>query len=518
MANKSVFASLRGRLLPKAEAVNEAGAVAYALSDAHALAQLAMTGSVGGGYYQDAQTELTRFVALADVVDPVFLAKSALHVRAKGHMKDTPAVLLAVLARREPALFATVFNRVIDNGRMLRTFVQVVRSGQTGRKSLGSRPKAMVQAWLNGASDGALLAASVGNDPSLADVIKMVHPKPETAARAAFYAWLIGKPADMGALPQVVQDWLAFKAGAEGEVPDVPFQMLTNQPLSAEQWATIARRGSWQMLRQNLNTFARHGAFAVPGVAEHVAGVLRHPERIAAARVLPYQLLATLTALSPDVPPVIRDALHDAMELSIAQVPAFLGDVVVCPDVSGSMGSPVTGYRPGATTAVRCIDVAGLVAAAVVRKNPRAQVLPFEVSVRPCTLEPRDTILTNAAKLAALGGGGTNCSAPLAWLNARRAAPDLVIFVSDNQSWVDARAGGQATAMMAEWSRLRARNPAAKLVCIDIQPYATSQAAERSDVLNIGGFSDTVFAQIADFAAGRMGPTHWVGQIEAETL
>jgi len=182
------------------------------------------------------------------------------------------------------------------------------------------------------------------------------------------------------------------------------------------------------------------------------------------------------------------------------------------------MSSPVTGYRQGATTAVRCIDVAGLVAAAVVRKNPSAQVLPFEVSVRHCALEPRDTILTNAAKLAALGGGGTNCSAPLAWLNARRAAPDLVIFVSDNQSWVDARAGGQATAMMAEWSRLKARNPRAKLVCIDIQPYATSQAAERSDVLNIGGFSDAVFAQIADFAAGRMGPAHWVGQIEAETL
>lgn len=523
MANKSVFASLRGRLLPKAEAVNEAGAAAYALSDAHALAQLAMTGSVGGGFYQDAQTELTRLVALADAVDPVFLAKTALHVRAKGHMKDTPAVLLAVLARREPALFAAVFNRVIDNGRMLRTFVQVVRSGQTGRKSLGSRPKAMVQAWLNGASDGALLAASVGNDPSLADVIKMVHPKPETAARAAFYACLIGKPADMGALPQVVQDWLAFKAGAKvdgagGDVPDVPFQMLTHLPLTADQWATIARRGSWQMLRQNLNTFARHGAFAVPGVAEHVAAVLGDPKRVAAARVLPYQLLATLTALSPDVPPVVRDALHDAMEFSTAQVPAFQGSVVVCPDVSGSMSSPVTGYRQGATTAVRCIDVAGLVAAAAVRKNPSAQVLPFEVSVRPCTLEPRDTILTNAAKLAALGGGGTNCSAPLAWLNARRAAPDLVIFVSDNQSWVDARAGGQATAMMAEWSRLRARNPRAKLVCIDIQPHPTSQAAEQGDVLNIGGFSDAVFAQIADFAAGRMGPAHWVGQIEAEIL
>ena len=71
---------------------------------------------------------------------------------------------------------------------------------------------------------------------------------------------------------------------------------------------------------------------------------------------------------------------------------------------------------------------------------------------------------------------------------------------------------------MAERVKLKARNPRARLVCIDIQPYGTTQAAERADVLNIGGFSDAVFDQIADFAAGRMGPDHWVGQIEAVTL
>lgn len=97
-------------------------------------------------------------------------------------------------------------------------------------------------------------------------------------------------------------------------------------------------------------------------------------------------------------------------------------------------------------------------------------------------------------------------------------APDLVIFVSDNQSWVDANRGGQGTAMMAEWTRLKARNRAARLVCIDIQPYGTTQGAEREDVLNIGGFSDAVFGQIAAFTEGRMGPDHWVGEIRAVRL
>lgn len=518
MANKSVVASLAGRLLPKATATNAAGGRAYAYGAEHRLAQLAMTGTFGGGFYQDAQAEVSALVQAAMAVDPLFLAKAAVHVHDKGHMKDTPALLLAVLSTRDPALFAAAFGRVVRSGKMLRNLVQIMRSGQVGRRSLGSRPKAMVQQWLNAASDAELLAASVGNAPSLVDVIRMVHPKPETASRAAFYAWLIGRPVDAAALPQVVRDLLAFRAGASDKVPDVPFQMLADLSLTPAQWAEVARNGSWQMLRQGLNMLHRKGAFTVPGTVAHVAAVLRDPERIRAARALPYQLLATLKALAPDADPALREALHDAMETSVSNVPVLGGSVAVCPDVSGSMSSPVTGYRPGATTAVRCIDVAALVAAAVLRKNPGARILPFAEQVRAARLEPRDTILTNAAKLAGLGGGGTDCSAPLAMLNAGRKAPDLVIFVSDNQSWMDARRGGQATAMMAEWTRLKARNGAAKLVCIDLQPYGTTQAAERADVLNIGGFSDQVFDQIADFAAGRMGPDHWVGQIAAVEL
>lgn len=518
MANKSVFASLAGRLLPKATATNAHGSKAYAYEAEHRLAQLAMTGTVGGGFYQDAEAEVTALVAAADAVEPMFLAKTAVYGRTKGHMKDAPALLLAVLASRDPVLFALAFPKVVTSGKMLRTFVQILRSGQTGRKSLGSRPKAMVQGWLNGATDGQLMAAMVGNDPSLADVIRMVHPKPETAARAAFYAWAIGKPADAAALPQVVQDLMAFRAGTSMVVPDVPFQMLSDLTLTPEQWADVAGRASWATLRQGLNMLDRKGAFAVPGTVDHVASVLRDPARIKAAKAMPYQLMATLRALEAGVDPRLRDALHDAMEASVANVPVLKGSVAVCPDVSGSMSSPVTGFRKGATTAVRCIDVAALVAAAVLRKNPQARVLPFEVGVRDVGLESRDTILTNAEKLAALGGGGTNCSAPLAALNNAGAAPDLVIFVSDNQSWVDDRKGGQGTAMMAEWTKLKARNTAAKLVCIDIQPYGTSQAAERDDVLNIGGFSDAVFDQIAAFAKGRMGPDHWVGEIRAVQL
>jgi 60 kDa SS-A/Ro ribonucleoprotein len=55
------------------------------------------------------------------------------------------------------------------------------------------------------------------------------------------------------------------------------------------------------------------------------------------------------------------DALQEAMEIAIENVPLIDGTVFLCPDVSGSMASPLTGHRAGATSAVRCIDVAALV-------------------------------------------------------------------------------------------------------------------------------------------------------------
>lgn len=517
MVNTTLFHTTKGALLPATKTVNAHQAPAYAYTPRHRLAQLAATGCLGQTFYVDAESQLDAVLGLAKELDAPFVAKTALYAREAGFMKDMPALLAATLAARDVALLGQVFGRVIDNGKMLRNFVQIVRSGAVGRKSLGSRPKKLVQQWLLAASEKQLLNAAVGNTPSLADVVKMVHPKPVEAWRAAWFAWLIGKPVEEAALPPITQEFERFKrASAQGvvaEVPDVPFQMLTALALDAAQWGQIARAGSWQMVRQNLNTFARHGAFALPGVAEAVAATLRDPRAIAKARAMPYQLMSAFKATGDAVPAVVRDALQDAMELALANVPRFEGRVVVCPDVSGSMSSPVTGQRGSATSSVRCIDVAALVAAAILRKNPTARVLPFERDVVALSLNARDSVMTNAQALAAIGGGGTNCSAPLALLDKQAAAVDLVIIVSDNESWMDTSRHG-ATQTLREWERVKARNPRARLVCIDIQPGATTQAAERADILNVGGFSDAVFTMVARFAEGKAGPDHWVGEID----
>ena len=518
MANKSVFAAIAGKLLPQPDAINHELGPAYKLTPREALAQLAATGTFNATFYADAREQLTGVLDLSRGVEPEFLAKLAVHAHEAGHMKDMPALLLALLSTLPGDGFTKAFPRIVRNGKMLRNFVQIMRSGVVGRKSLGTRPKRLVQSWLEQASDIEIMRAAVGNAPSLGDVIKMVHPRPGSPGRQALYAYLIGKPYDVSALPTLAQAFEAFKRDPSLPVPAVPFQMLTALELTPAHWVEIAETAGWQMLRQNLNTFARHGVFEVEGFAEHLALRLRDPAEVRRARVFPYQLMVSFAATEATVPGVVRDALQDAMEVALDNVPRLACKVVICPDVSGSMSSPVTGYRKGATSAVRCIDVAALVAAAFLRRNPQTRVLPFEQGVVNIALNARDSVMTNAARLAAIGGGGTNCSAPLAQLVAERAKVDLVVFVSDNQSWMDpSPAGQQGTAAMVEWEKLKRRNPKAKLVCIDLQPYATTQAQSREDILNIGGFSDTVFEVIGSMLAGG-GGDQWVKTIEAVEL
>jgi 60 kDa SS-A/Ro ribonucleoprotein len=519
MANKTLFKSLIGKLIPATDAINEERAPAYALSPRAQLSQYAATGCLNTTFYATGDEQLAKVLELCADLDAEFIAKTAVFCRERGFMKDMPALLCAVLSVKDRKLLNTVFPRVIDNAKMLRNFVQIMRSGAVGRKSLGSAPKRLVREWLDARDPATLFKANVGQDPSLTDIVKMVHPKPKDAVREALFGYFIGRDFAFDALPEVARNFEAFKKKESTEVPDVPFQMLTALELGTTEWTAIGRRAPWQMTRMNLNTFARHGVFAQPGMAELIADRLRDPKAITKARVFPYQLMVayTMANANADIPKEVCDALQDAMEIAIANVPAIEGRVVVCPDVSGSMSSPVTGYRKGATTAVRCIDVAALVAAAVLLKSPHVEVLPFECDVVKVNLNSRDSVMTNAAKLASVGGGGTNCSAPLALLNRRKAKGDLVIFISDYESWVDA-GGGRGTATMREWNAFKQRNASARLACIDVQPYRTVQAVEREDILNVGGFSDQVFDVISEFARGELNADHWIGVIESVAL
>jgi 60 kDa SS-A/Ro ribonucleoprotein len=105
------------------------------------------------------------------------------------------------------------------------------------------------------------------------------------------------------------------------------------------------------------------------------------------------------------------------------------------------------------------------------------------------------------------------------------------VLVSDYESWIGTGRHG-STALMTEWQefvknqvRLQGADMIGpKLICINLQPSAMAQAPEpsvsggglRSDILNVGGFSDAVFGVVAAFLGDDAG--RFVAEVEAIEL
>jgi 60 kDa SS-A/Ro ribonucleoprotein len=534
MANQNLFGSTPpGQIIDTPTTRNDAGGLAYTRSDETALAQMVLTGTFNDTFYASAQVQYDRIFALSKAVTSTFLAKLAIYAHEFGYMKDTPAFLLAVLTTRDISLVPAVFNRVITNGKMLRNFVQFIRSGAVGRKSFGSMSKRLIQQWLNNASISKLLRASIGNEPSLTDIVKMVHPKPVDQAHQEFFNWLI-----KGTLPNYrpLQEFTAYRKKLEenrkpagmiggeedlivdlGALPAVPFEMLMNLPLTTSAWCELADQMTWTQLRMNLNNLKKNGVFEDPIMVTKIAARLSDADSVKAARVFPYQLFTTYINIA-DMPRPIVDALATALHVALTNVPEITQTLMMGTDVSGSMSNAVTGLRKGATTKTRNIDVAALMTSAFVRTSKKVGCIPFDDKAYDGSqyLSKANSVFDNAKSLAAIKGGATSCQIPLLVLNQKPQyfpmdEDGVIIILSDYESWSTARGFFQsqhsnvraATPLMIEWRKFRATHPKAKMVLIDISPQATAQVPDEPGVLNIGGFSDNVFRLVDDFINDR---------------
>ena len=551
MANKKLFQP-KSQVLPEADVTNEAGGAAYSADDRVALAQLACTSFLADQYYTDAGDQLGQILGLCEKVPAEWVAKVAVYARRHGFMKDTPSLLLAWLSVKHPELADKIWCRVADNGRMIRNVVQILRSGRIdGRHAIPHVARRQIEGWLNNAREKTVFEASVGNSPALSDVIKMVHPKPKDEARSALLRLLIGKDVPVEQFPECIREYEAFKLYMQAKnnpdlpegplckpvpmpVPDLPFQMLDSLGLGPEEWRQIARyRDRFLFTLKNLNTFQRHGVFEDEQVRDTVVAQLMSKENVERAMVFPYQVLAAYRAVQPfgsmyggytdsaPMPQRIIGAIHEALEHSLVNVPAFEGKVAICVDVSGSMHSPVSGNRGKATSVVRCLDVAALFGAAVFRKNPEARLYPFSRGVIPVNVEPRDTVTTISSKLASIGGGATDWDAPLRMMSATKFYPDLCIYFSDMQGWVRpaVQAGyysgdRYATSAQKYWQELSRKNKKARLIMVNLAAYSSIQVKESERAMLVGGFTDEVFKVANQFHTGELDAARWVGRIE----
>jgi len=504
MTNKNLFRS-RGvqKRTPKTNAVNNAGGKAYDLGSKAALAQFAVTGTFHDTFYVGASDQLQKVEQLAQQCDSEFIAKLAVYAREHGRMKDMPAYLLAVLAsRKETDLVKQVFPRICTNSKMLLAFARIVRSGATGRSSFGTAIKKLIQDWITSLTDKGLYLSSVGHsDPSMADLIKMVHPRPHTESQSNMFSYLLGKDYGLNLLPRDIRVFEDLKRGNTTEIPDIPFRALTNCDLNKAQWRQVSTNMPWNTLRQSLVLLGRRGVFEDQTTVNRLAAKLADEEAVIACNAFPFELLATWKATQGQVPVELTNAIQEAMEIATRNVPKLPGSTLIAVDVSGSMSfGPITG-RNNKPSIVSTVEGAAVIACSLLRHNKNATMIGFDTRVHDMSyLNPFDSIMTNVQNMR-FPGGGTDCSLPFQYLNQARQKVDNIIVLSDYESWAGSRYWGRTgAAACSQWMNYSARNRNAKLACVDLQPQDTTQVPDQPGrVINIGGWNDPMFRVLDEF-------------------
>jgi 60 kDa SS-A/Ro ribonucleoprotein len=507
--------NLRKNPYARADAINPEGFLSFKRSDEEAYLQVLLTNTLSGTFYAQESDLLQESLALHASItqrDPAFAARALVYARNAGMMRLQPIVGLAYLSKADHDLFHKVFGRVILTPGDLTDFVEIVRGG-VAPGGMGRSIKTAVNGWLNGLSEyHAIKYASGGQGYSLRDVLRVTHPQPVNPVQDAIFMWLTdpAKWQQNSAAPELTPQIAAFEqikrleVRAEGDQNDLralieagrlPYEVVTGvvKP-DVETWAGLLRQMPYLALLRHLNTLQRAGVLAVQEHANYAAERLTNADALRKAKILPFQLYTAYRVFNAAVPAerVVADALVVAMEAAFVNLPDLGGNVCIAPDVSGSMSGFIARL-----TKVRYIDIAGIFAGALLKANPRALVLPFENKIVDVKLNARDTLMTNADRLAKIGGGGTAVSAPVSTLLDRKFKVETFIGITDNIEWATDQSGRQG--FLPTWNEYKDKvAPDAQAFLITIAPYRHAVAPQAApDIHYIYGWNDSVLQYIA---------------------
>jgi len=288
-----------------------------------------------------------------------------------------------------------------------------------------------------------------------ADVLELTHPTPRDARQNALFRYALDRrhgrdvsaPAELPMLA-ARERLLALPVAARREVLTGSPESLAQAgmtwealagwlqgPMDAMAWEAVIPSMGYMALLRNLRNFDEAGVS--DRVASQVARRLADPDEVARSRQLPLRFLSAYRAA-----PSLRWswALEQALQASLANVPALPGRTLVLVDRSGSMFCPLS-RRSSLTRA----DAAAVFGAALALRARTAELVEFGTFSRRVWLSAGASLLKVAERFHDLGG--TNTAAAVRRHVDRH---DRVVIVTDEQAWAGWHGEDPTAAVPAE--------------------------------------------------------------------
>jgi len=351
------------------------------------------------------------------------------------------------------------------------------------------------------------------------DLLRLSHPETEETARRNLFDWISGRDASLDGL-RIVEGYQRAQsapvAGVAGLVTEygMSWEMLPDEALGrADVWEALLDKGMPQtaLIRQ-LPRLTRLGLLAPLGSrTAKVAAQLQDVERLRKGRMHPVNMLVAQRTYAsghgargsqewqPSRP--IVDALDAGFYAAFGAVEPANKRMMLALDVSGSMGSPISGMP------LTCREASAALALVTAATEPAYDIVGFtssggrwsrDAALTPLSISPRQRLDDVFRSVANLPFGGTDCSLPMQHALRSGMEVDTFVVYTDNETWHGNIHPHQALREYRQKTGIDA-----KLIVVGMTATRFS-IADPSDpgMLDVAGFDSAVPTLITDFARG----------------
>ena len=440
--------------------VNKSGHVAYKMKDKEKLVTQVLTSFFNEKkFYGDNSAEMQETIKRVVATDPQFIAKLAVFARREFNMRSVSHILVAYLAHE---VEGKPYTREVVKAVSLRgddvTEIMACYLNLFGKPIPNSLKKGIADV-MQGFDEYTLAKyKGEGKGVKMRDLLCLCRPTPKTETQSDMWKRLLN---------------------GELETPYTWETELSAKGNNAETWKNLIDSGKvgYMALLRNLRNILN----ANPSNVNKVLETIENPERVRKSKQLPFRYLSAYKELENIGGSRVFDALENAVEASIENLPKLAGTTVIAVDTSGSMSGRISG-----NSKVTCGEIGMLLGLVANKICENSYFYTFNTSIKKYAVSHRNGILERACEHCT--GGGTYMHLPFEKMIAENVNADRIIILSDNEcnyGW------SSPVQTLADKYRRTTGNDI-WVHAIDLQGYGTQQFHGAKTNI-VAGWSERVF-------------------------
>lgn len=428
----------------------------------------------GDAYYtkeKDTAKEIQNLVKRISTKDPKFVLNLAAYARKYMYLRTVPMYLLVEYAKagtRTKGAYKYVpqiLRRADEPSEALAYYME-----STGSRKIPAMLKKGIGDALNLFDEYQFAKYNREGKVTLKDAVFLCHPKAVSQEQQVLF-------------DKIVKDEL--------KTPETWETYISAHGSTKENWEKIIPKMGYMAILRNLRNFEKVGV-----ASNEVVNFLTNPSAVIKSKQFPYRFLSAYRELSTTK---YLDAVNEAMQLSVRNIPKIPGKTFIASDNSGSMHMSTSGKSK-----VQNIEVAALFSAISLDVCQESKVGVFGQDYADVPLSRKSTILDNMDKIKGkYVGHSTEAWKALEYITNKGEFYDRIFIFSDMQCYTGAFFSSKD--MRSYLNKYREKvNPKCRMYSFDIAQYGLLKFPENDPLTcPIAGYSDQIFRFVPLFEGSR---------------